>query len=707
MSETMQPHSPLPPAKFPPLNITRLIIVAAVLAAVGFAMIGRYHDAEIQREMRHWQVKLNLIADSRVADVNGWVESQFGELQSLAENASLQLYVTQLQGGADMAPEQAEASYLRNLLVFTAARGGFGSQQKEEIDQIPANVRKLSDGGIALLDASYKPLVSTLGMPIIEGDLLETLKAQKPGQPSLLDVRRTKTGELQIGFTVPVFTIQGDADANAQVAQLVGIKTLSPELFGLLKHPGVTEKTLQAALVRADGNNVVNLSPLEGGAKPLEKPFLLTTPDLDASYALSNPGEFGERSDYAGNKVLMVSRAVVGTPWSLMVKIDRREALADGAAFRARMTIMLMLALALMIAVTGAAWWYGTSRRAMLLTEQSNRLTDQYAQQEKLLRLVTDNQPEPIFIVDHFNKLRFVNDKAAKALGASAQELSGKELSNAMGPARAEEYMEASRSALEMDKPISRVQKQYEQGAARIIRSEHIPLKHIPIDTLPYPTAGVLVVDQDITEAVSERERRAAILRQIVNTLVRMVDQRDPYSSNHSALVTHIAREIADEMSLDAKIIETTDIAGSLMNIGKMVVPSEVLTKTSSLNDNEIQTIRKSLQQSADVLDGIDFDGPVVETLRQAPEHWDGSGPQKLKGDDILVSARIIAVANAFVGMASPRSYRAALSVDEVLKQLLKQIDLQFDRRVVIALINYMDNKGGRAELEKLSLKAA
>ena len=110
-----------------------------------------------------------------------------------------------------------------------------------------------------------------------------------------------------------------------------------------------------------------------------------------------------------------------------------------------------------------------------------------------------------------------------------------------------------------------------------------------------------------------------------------------------------------------------------------------------------MRRIRDSLQTTANLLAGIEFDGPVVETLRQLQEHWDGSGgPNGLKGDNILLAARVVAVANAFVAMVSPRAYRPGVEFDRAVETLLSQVGRAFDRRVVAALVNYLDNRGGR-----------
>ncbi len=151
-------------------------------------------------------------------------------------------------------------------------------------------------------------------------------------------------------------------------------------------------------------------------------------------------------------------------------------------------------------------------------------------------------------------------------------------------------------------------------------------------------------------------------------------------------------------MGLETVLVETAATAGRLMNVGKILVPTRILTKPGTLSPEEITQIRDSLQATADFLQGIEFAGPVVETLRQCQERWDGSGrPRGLAGENILPTARIVALANSFIAMISPRAHRSGLSVDEAVARLLAEVGKQFDRGTVAALLHYLDNKGGRA----------
>jgi HD-GYP domain-containing protein (c-di-GMP phosphodiesterase class II) len=180
----------------------------------------------------------------------------------------------------------------------------------------------------------------------------------------------------------------------------------------------------------------------------------------------------------------------------------------------------------------------------------------------------------------------------------------------------------------------------------------------------------------------------------VTRMLGELIDQRDPLASQHSYMVSVLSKAIAKRMGLPARVCETTAIAASLVNLGKAKIPGELLTRSAALNPHEIVTIRNSLIESAEVLEGLKFPGPVVEILKQTQEHVSGAGPKGLKGDRIQIASRIIAVANSFVAMTSPRAYRSAMSVSQAMQVLAKESGTRFDAQVVRVLNEYTQQHG-------------
>ena len=673
-----------------------LVAIGIALAAiVGVAFVFKFVAAERERDLRVWQDRLRIVAESRVAAVNDWVEQQYASLNALAQNASLQIYLTQIAmagGDKTKATEAAaQAGYLRNLLVAAASRGGFtGPTVGPEVE---ANVKRPGIAGLALVDGENKIVVATPQMPPLEGTLADFLRAIPRGSRGATSLFLDANGQPSMAFAVPIFAVQSEGNASQQIGTAIGVKEVAAELFPLLKQPGEVEKTAETILVESNGIVVTYLSPLMDGTPPLTKKIALSTANLDAAFAVTKPGDFGIKKDYRGKDVLVISAAVRLVPWVLEHKVDAGEALADSDARRARFLTVFLLTIAVVSVGLLAVWWHGSSRRAREAAQQYHALATRYENQSRFLQLVTDSQPNAIFIVDEeTGNIRFANRAVAEQTGVSAADLVGKTMAAVFGPDGAKRYQRHNQRAIETNAPVAAVDRVTTGDETRILQSEHIPLAKTDTEE-----PGILVVERDITAAVTERERRERVLRQLVRTLVAMVDRRDPFAANQSMRVGAVARAIAEEMGLDAVNVETAEIVGSLTNFGKILVPEGVLTRAGSLSEDEMRRVRDSLQTTADLLAGIEFDGPVVEALRELQEHWDGTGgPKGRKGEEILIAARIVAVANAFVAMVSPRAYRPGVGFDQAIETLLGQGGKIFDRRVVSALVNYLDNRGGR-----------
>lgn len=679
---------------------TAVAIVAA--AAIGLVLVLQFTADEREREMKRWQVRLGIVADSRLAAVNEWVGDQLGEMRGLAENASLQLYMTVLYDSEDdpAAQASAEFDYLANLLTVVADRSGFATPASGP--GVPANVRRVGVSGIALLDETGRIVVSSPGAPPVEGRLRAFFEITPRGEAAVSDIFLGPGGRPSMAFLAPVYALQADETASNQIATVLGVREVGDALYPLLRQPGSVDRTAEAVLVRMAENAVEYLSPLRDGTEPLKLKLAADTANLAAAFALGTPGGFGVRTDYAGNEVLVVSRALADVPWALMYKIDTAEALAESERRLNRMLIGGALIIVLVLVGGVALWYYGTSRRATQAAERFERLANRFEAQRNFMHLVTDSQPNAIVIFDPEGHYRWFNKVAREFSGLDGDDLRGKHVSAIFGPIEGRRLAAWVGECVESQDVLTRTHAlEIEGDGAHIYQSDFI---YLPA-TVEMP-AGALMVSQDITSSVREREKREEVMRQLVGTLVSVVDQRDPFSANHSVRVGRVARAIATEMELDPSMIETVGVAGNLMNLGKITVPTEVLTKQGKLTDEEFRMIRDSVLVSARLVEKIDFEGPVYETLRQLQENYDGTGmPDGLKGEEIIISARIAALANAFVGMVSARAWRDGMDFDKAVELLIQDAGKKFDRRVVVALANHLDNRGGRDEWKEFGVR--
>ena len=675
----------------------RVAVVGAVLllcAILGMFAVHRFVKAEGERELQQWQVRLGIVAASRAQAVGEWRDRQFETLSGLADNLSLQLYLTELSlsGGnsAAITDQSAQADYLANLLIVTADQSGFSAPMQGA--GVQANVKRVGVAGLALLDRKGEILVTTPGSPALDDRLHDFVRGTKMGSRGLLDLYLGPTGQATMAFIQPIFAVQGENRAADQVGAILGIRIVGDDLFDRLVQPGEALGSGQSYLVRKKGATVEYISPLPDGTPPLQRAMALDSDRLAAAELLGRVGGFGIFANYQGTEVLATSRSIQGVPWHLIRSVDRNEALALSDRRQLTLLVGLWLIIAVVTAIIFAVWRHGASVRVTAAAEGLRQSNAQLQTVSDFLRVVTDSQPTAIAAVDREGEVIFANSKTGDETGLAATELVGKSLRGIMGADRAEPLLRANEEVAEKGRPITEWRAENGKNGRRVIKSDHIPLRSDGQDV-----SGVLMILEDITDLVDERERRARILRELVNTCVAVVDRRDPFSAHHSARVAEVASAIAEAMHMDEAAVETCDIAGALMNLGKVTVPRGLLTKTDKLTDTELAMVRESVLTSAELIEGVEFDGPVAKTIRQIQERWDGNGqPDKLAEENILPTARIVAVANAFVGMVSARAYRPGMSFDEAAKSLMSNAGTAFDRRPVSALLHYLDIEGGR-----------
>lgn len=670
-------------------------LVAVLVAGVLFAF--QFVQDERERNMQEWQIRLGIVADSRSAAISEWIDQNFSVMRELTENASLQLYMTELEMAEgntdDVTDEAAQAGYLRNLLISVAEREGF--KAPPNAGEVSANIERIGEAGIALVGPQGQPIASSPSMPPISGRIREAVAKALNGEPALIDMYKGATNLPTIGFVLPIYSIQGDETEG--IGAVVGVRIVDRELFDRLKQPGDTSETSETYLVRATDGTVEYLSPLSDDTPPLDRSMSIDTPGLAASYAVEKAGGFALKRDYSGKDVLITSRklsSVPGAPWVLARTISAKEALS-GTENRLRTMLIVFVLIIVGVGITIiAVWRHGSSVRAAEAAEKFRIAAERFENMGKFMKVVTDSQPTHIIAVDRDTHYTFANGPAGTAAGIAVEDMMGKTMAAVMGPVKADTYAGINRQVID-DFDQQEHMHHFNEGEEdeQVVRSIHIPLR----GDRDHPPSALMILD-DLTELTKERRRSEQMLRQLINTLVGVVDRRDPYSANHSARVAAVSKAIATEMNVDPVEVKTVDIAGNLMNLGKIFIPPDVLTKTDDLTDEERTMLGRSYLDSAELLKNVPFDGPVVDTIRQMGETIDGNGPLGLADADILEPAKILAVANAFVGMVSARAYRDAMPFEKASGFLLGDTGSKFDRKAVSALINYLENRGGREE---------
>jgi PAS domain S-box-containing protein len=329
---------------------------------------------------------------------------------------------------------------------------------------------------------------------------------------------------------------------------------------------------------------------------------------------------------------------------------------------------------------------------------------------ENKYRLIAENMTDVISIVDMNMRFTFVSPSVMRLRGFTVEEAMEQPIEQVMTP---ESLLRAYRTyEEEMQREASGTA---DPDRIRIIELEEYRKDMSTVwvevglsflrDTEGRPI-GMLSLTRDITErkrAEQKLKDTLESLRKAISTTIQVmvsaVETRDPYTAGHQIRSADLARAIASEMGLPQEKIDGIRMAGSIHDIGKLSIPAEILSKPTKLSEIEFKLIMEHARKGYEILKNVESSWPLAEMVYQHHERMDGSGyPRHLKGEDILIEARILAVADVVEAMASHRPYRAALGLDAALEEIKNNRGLLYDSRAADACLKLFHEKGYQIE---------
>jgi PAS domain S-box-containing protein len=212
----------------------------------------------------------------------------------------------------------------------------------------------------------------------------------------------------------------------------------------------------------------------------------------------------------------------------------------------------------------------------------------------------------------------------------------------------------------------------------------------------------LIFIMQDVTDNKrmnAELQRSVESLRKAVGStiqvLVSALESRDPYTAGHQHRSADLACAIAQEIGLPKDKIEGLRMAGVIHDIGKLSIPAEILTNPRKLMDVEMSLIKEHPRTGYEMVKDVESPWPLAEIIFQHHERMNGTGyPRKLKGDEILLEARILSVADVVEAMASHRPYRASLGIDSALEEIESNSGILYDDAVTSACLRLFREQG-------------
>jgi len=222
-----------------------------------------------------------------------------------------------------------------------------------------------------------------------------------------------------------------------------------------------------------------------------------------------------------------------------------------------------------------------------------------------------------------------------------------------------------------------------------------VKIKGVPIFDEGIYSGAVLLLN-DNTESILAEEKLKhsfAMLQKATEDIIQAMSYtseiRDPYTAGHQKKVCELAIAIGKEMNITEEQLQGVKYAAMIHDIGKISVPSDILSKPGKIGKSEFEVVKGHSQTGYELLAKIDFPWPIADIVHQHHEKLDGSGyPNGLKDDDILIEAKIISVADTVEAMTAHRPYRAALGIDKALKEITTNKGKLYDSNVVDACVN-------------------
>ena len=304
---------------------------------------------------------------------------------------------------------------------------------------------------------------------------------------------------------------------------------------------------------------------------------------------------------------------------------------------------------------------------------------------------------DSMYLVDRNCTYLFMNEMHLKRFGLSLEEVVGKRHREFHSEEDAKWFAEYVSEVCETGKPLTKEHRS-ERDGKYFLRT----LTPIIGKSTDGKISQVAIISKDITlRKLAEKKLQDTLdsLRKAVNTTIQVmvsaVEARDPYTAGHQIRSADLARAIAAEMGLSQETIEGIRMAGSIHDLGKISIPAEILSKPTKLSEIEFSLVKEHAHRGFEMLKDVESPYPLAEIVYQHHERMDGSGyPRKLKGEEILIEARILTVADVVEAMASHRPYRAGLGIDAALEEIETNRGTFYDEAVVDVCLRVFRDKG-------------
>ena len=329
------------------------------------------------------------------------------------------------------------------------------------------------------------------------------------------------------------------------------------------------------------------------------------------------------------------------------------------------------------------------------MADQYKALAERIKARSALLRTVADTTLDLMVLKDAQGRYQLVGRAFGEMFGKAPDALVGSSDDEAWPPEACARLAVSEQNARSLGIDIDDAVPVGLEGETR-----HFHVMHVAVPNERGSSASVLMVARDISDLIAARAERQKLAEQTVEAFQRAVELVDPYLEGHSRRMVAVCRELAAALELEENEAKTLELAAGLSQIGKMLVPKEIVAKPDRHTPEEAAVMRTHVEHARRILSGISFGLPVAECVAGMHERLDGSGyPEGRRGDGIGRPERILAVADVFCARTRPRAYRDKAAPSDVV-DILRKADERYDARVIDALGILVDAGDLGAEID-------
>ncbi len=658
-------------------------IIVIIFSAAYYVSSVSYDDAKTE-VLREEEIQITTWVQGTTQSVVLWTQALNEEAQRISNSELYRLFIQ------DVVSNDA-ASIVNNVTEDSS----FENEDFQSfVEQIPylrdvlyeyVNYNGLTDA--RLVDYAGSTILSSLQRPtpISQLQLKSVQETIDNNQISFAPLRSSAAG-MVLDYSVPLYPLFYEAEEPQALAALLFTRPATSDIARFLARDLRNDGYFQPQMIQKVGDSFEHIH-----IHTPQPSVVNTNLDIDAEGVIP----FARRMSVDGSgEVYSYGEQVKGMEVWVILEVSAANIEESFASLAWTIYSVAFLAAVGIILLFAMLWWMMIGAEQRAAADKFRGLYEVITQQKSLLDSINISLKVGLSLVDLTGDVKIFNKSFTEIVDKDEEDMANATLMSVFSGQVAGLFMENLNKVRKEERTLTFECEIPKQDQILLYRVTMYPFRDEQKDN---SIQGVVATFQDITEFRRNSEKNKKQQANIINAFVRAIEGIDPYLTGHSQLMSDIGVLMCKKLGLNDEEQSIVHNASIFSQLGKLFIPREVLLKTSKLTDEEFAMLKQIPTKGYEVLSGIGFSQNIAEAVHGMSENIDGSGfPLQLKGDEIIIYARILAITNAFCALISNRAFRKGLPVGEALDRL--QADThKFDQTLVEVLSEVIHTPEGSA----------